>query len=180
MQTETSRRRATIGLSNFNSRGVGPIVVPDAIFSNWGEHALRNSIVKALLAGLLVPNREPPEWKSILKKEKHLGRKRDPRGAEKSELSDVNRRAGEGPVKVSPTLFEHLKTARGLSEVSGGAFDATVASLPGLWSLNAEAPRSAHCRSKRGLQIWWKGSGEGAAGEETAWARSRSLAVAAV
>lgn len=60
---------------------------------------------------------------------------------EKSELVAFNQHAGEGPQKVSPTLFELLKTARGYAEASGGAFDPTFASLHGLWSFNAEAPR---------------------------------------
>jgi thiamine biosynthesis lipoprotein len=58
-----------------------------------------------------------------------------------SELSKLNRGAGQGPMAVSPELFEMLQTARRISEDSGGAFDVTFASLGGLWSFRAEAPR---------------------------------------
>lgn len=60
---------------------------------------------------------------------------------EGSELVELNRKAGEGPQQVSTTLFELLKTAKGLAEATGGAFDPTFASLHGLWSFDPEAPR---------------------------------------
>ena len=58
-----------------------------------------------------------------------------------SELAALNRAAGQGPRKVSAPLFELLRTARGLSEASDGAFDVTFASLHGLWRFDQEAPR---------------------------------------
>ncbi len=50
-----------------------------------------------------------------------------------SELSGVNRRAAETPVKVSPELFSLLKTCFDLSRQSEGAFDITVGPLMKLW-----------------------------------------------
>ncbi len=58
-----------------------------------------------------------------------------------SELSTLNKAAGEGPVPVSPQLLEMLETAYRISEQSNGAFDVTFASLGGLWSFRSEAPR---------------------------------------
>jgi FAD:protein FMN transferase len=76
---------------------------------------------------------------------------------DKSELLAFNQQAGQGPQKVSPTLFELLKTARGYSEASGGAFDPTFASLHGLWRFSAENPRKptdAELKEKLPLVGW--------------------------
>lgn len=50
-----------------------------------------------------------------------------------SELNQVSRRAGSGPVKVSDDLFRVLAAAQRLARASGGAFDATVGPLSVLW-----------------------------------------------
>jgi FAD:protein FMN transferase len=50
-----------------------------------------------------------------------------------SEIAQVNRRAGVEPVRVSPPVFELLTACRALSEVTGGAFDITVAPLVRCW-----------------------------------------------
>ena len=46
-----------------------------------------------------------------------------------SELSRLNRRAPEGWVEVSPELFDLLEQSRRMSELTGGAFDVTYASV---------------------------------------------------
>ena len=46
-----------------------------------------------------------------------------------SELSKLNRRAPKGWVEVSPELFELLEHSRRVSELTGGAFDVTYASV---------------------------------------------------
>jgi FAD:protein FMN transferase len=51
-----------------------------------------------------------------------------------SELSRLVAQAGQGPIRISSDLFRVLSLARGLAEVSGGAFDATGAPLYQLWS----------------------------------------------
>lgn len=58
-----------------------------------------------------------------------------------SELAKLNKQAGQGPMPVTPEMFELLETAFLLSEQSDGAFDVTFASLGGLWSFRADAPR---------------------------------------
>lgn len=50
-----------------------------------------------------------------------------------SEVSRINDRAADGPVRVEPRLFELLKTSKQLSESTGGAFDITVAPLMRAW-----------------------------------------------
>lgn len=53
---------------------------------------------------------------------------------ETSEISEVNRRAGERPVPVGPELLEVVERAASLSELTGGAFDISFAACGGLWS----------------------------------------------
>ena len=50
-----------------------------------------------------------------------------------SELMRLARRAGEGPVEVSPELFEVLELAQRLAGETGGAFDPTLGPLTRLW-----------------------------------------------
>ncbi len=50
-----------------------------------------------------------------------------------SEISRVNREAGERPVRVSSNVFHLLERARALSRESEGAFDPTVAPLLRRW-----------------------------------------------
>lgn len=52
-----------------------------------------------------------------------------------SELSQLNARASQEPVRVEPRLFRLLERARQLSEETGGAFDITVAPLMRCWGL---------------------------------------------
>lgn len=52
---------------------------------------------------------------------------------EASPLSEVNRAAGQRPVKVTKELFNVISAALEVSEISGGAFDMTWASMRGLW-----------------------------------------------
>lgn len=56
-----------------------------------------------------------------------------------SEISRVNRDAFEQAVKVSASTFEVLQRSVEYSELSGGAFDITIAPLAGLWRAAAEA-----------------------------------------
>jgi len=59
----------------------------------------------------------------------------DPR----SVVSEVNRAAGEHPVRVPPELMEVLRMARSVSTRSRGAFDVTIGSLRG-WRFRAGDP----------------------------------------
>lgn len=52
---------------------------------------------------------------------------------EGSPLSEVNRAAGQRPVKVPKELFNVISAALKVSEISGGAFDITWASMRALW-----------------------------------------------
>lgn len=54
-----------------------------------------------------------------------------------SELSQVNRRAAEEPVPVSPDLFNVLEKARQVSELSNGAFDISFGSVGFLYDYRA-------------------------------------------
>src|ERR1700733_2482947 len=46
-----------------------------------------------------------------------------------SEISHVNARAANDPVRVTPAVFKFLRHARRLYEETGGAFDPTIAPL---------------------------------------------------
>ncbi|CAG1066015.1 FAD:protein FMN transferase [uncultured bacterium] len=56
---------------------------------------------------------------------------------EGSPLTEVNRAAGVRPVKVPGELFNVISAAMKVSELSGGAFDITWASMRGLWDFRA-------------------------------------------
>jgi len=58
-----------------------------------------------------------------------------------SDLDRVNRAAGEEWVDVSPELFFVLSKALEFAELSGGAFDPTVAPLLELWGFGTAHPR---------------------------------------
>jgi thiamine biosynthesis lipoprotein len=52
---------------------------------------------------------------------------------ESSDISQINRSAGKGWVKVSPETTEVIKAAQKISELSEGGFDVTVGPLVELW-----------------------------------------------
>lgn len=54
-----------------------------------------------------------------------------------SELSQVNAHAAEHPVRVAPELFSLIRRALEISELSGGAFDITYASVGYLYDYRA-------------------------------------------
>jgi len=60
---------------------------------------------------------------------------------EDSETSALNRRAGSGPVGVSPELFQLIRRALSVSELTGGAFDITFAGAGNLWDFKSPSPR---------------------------------------
>ena len=69
-----------------------------------------------------------------------------------SQLSQVNRRAGEGPVEVGPELLELVETSLDISRRTRGAFDITFASCGSLWSFREPSIPSERamrrCRQK--------------------------------
>ncbi|MFB6262764.1 MAG: FAD:protein FMN transferase [Bradymonadaceae bacterium] len=68
-----------------------------------------------------------------------------------SELSRVNRRAGERPVEVGPELMEVVALAQRISRRTDGAFDLTFASCDSLWSFRPpEIPSSSELKRCRG------------------------------
>jgi len=65
-----------------------------------------------------------------------------------SEVSRLNRTAHEGPVAVEPGLFGLLELARGISEWSGGAYDATAGALSEAWGF-VRGPRRVPTEAER-------------------------------
>ncbi len=65
-----------------------------------------------------------------------------------SEISRINRLAGETPIEVEPALFDLLRLAVQLSEETGGAYDITSAALWEAWGF---ARRAAEIPSKSQL-----------------------------
>jgi FAD:protein FMN transferase len=61
-----------------------------------------------------------------------------------SEWSEVNRRAAEGPVQVSPELFRLLRDCQNYSRNSDGAFDITVGPLMKVWGFYKGTGRLPH------------------------------------
>lgn len=59
--------------------------------------------------------------------------------APSSQLSQVNRKAAEEPVRVSPDVFEAVEEAQLASRITGGAFDITVGPLIALWNQARES-----------------------------------------
>ena len=57
-----------------------------------------------------------------------------------SELNRFNRSRSDDWYAVSPSLFEVVKTAQAISELSNGAFDVTVAPLVNLWGFGPISP----------------------------------------
>ncbi len=57
-----------------------------------------------------------------------------------SDLSYVNARAADGPVRVEPRFFRFLRRAALLSEQTEGAFDPTVGPLLTLWGFTGAEP----------------------------------------
>lgn len=69
-----------------------------------------------------------------------------------SEIATVNARASFGPVAVSPEVFSLVQRALELSEISGGAFDITVAPLVRCWGFmkgNGARPTDAQVAEAR-------------------------------
>jgi thiamine biosynthesis lipoprotein len=60
--------------------------------------------------------------------------------SESSETAEINRRAGERPVVVSPELFGLVARSLKVAELTGGAFDPTFAALSGLWDFKSPTP----------------------------------------
>lgn len=58
-----------------------------------------------------------------------------------SELSWINENAGKGPVRVEPRLLALLAECAALTEMTGGAFDATIGPLVRCWGFYREEGR---------------------------------------
>lgn len=63
-----------------------------------------------------------------------------------SEISHINRNAGEAPLAVSETTWNVLSGAALFARVTDGCFDPTVAPLVGAWGFNGRAPLTAPLR----------------------------------
>ncbi len=76
-----------------------------------------------------------------------------------SEISRINARAAEGPVRVEPRLFRLLQTARRLHTETEGAFDLTVAPLMRCWGFTGDTGRLpdpealAEARRRTGMHL---------------------------
>jgi thiamine biosynthesis lipoprotein len=67
-----------------------------------------------------------------------------------SDLSEVNRSAGKGPVRVIPELFDLLADCLDYSRESGGSFDVTVGPLMKIWGFYKGSGRFPHRAEIRG------------------------------
>ncbi len=71
----------------------------------------------------------------------------------KSDLSKLNREAGNEPVKVSPDLFKMIEVSLNYNRVLDGAFDISILPLVDLWSFGKrkDPPRKSDILSKLSL-----------------------------
>lgn len=60
---------------------------------------------------------------------------------EKSEISEINRKATQGFTKVSFDTFEILKKSAYYSKLTNGIFDITIAPLVKEWAINSDNPK---------------------------------------
>ena len=76
-----------------------------------------------------------------------------------SEISRINTRAADGPVRVEPRLFRLLQTAQRLHAATDGAFDLTVAPLMRCWGFvggmghHPDPEALADARSRTGMHL---------------------------
>ncbi len=76
-----------------------------------------------------------------------------------SQISRINARAADGPVRVAPRLFRLLQTAQQLHAATDGAFDLTVAPLMRCWGFTRgtghlpDPEALAEARSKTGMHL---------------------------
>lgn len=76
---------------------------------------------------------------------------------EDSELSRINRDAGQGPVPLSAEMFDLIARAQHFSQLSGGAFDISYASVGHLYDYRARRrPSEDELQQARAL-IGWRG-----------------------
>lgn len=75
-----------------------------------------------------------------------------------SEISRLNRAAGQGPQRVAPEVAELLRRSREWSELTGGSFDVTVGPLVALWTEAAErgAPPTADELAETRSRVGWQ------------------------
>jgi len=76
-----------------------------------------------------------------------------------SEVSRINREAGDGPVTTDPEVFDLIRRALDLSETTHGAFDITVGPLVKAWGFFREAgryPSPDELSEARALTGWEK------------------------
>lgn len=67
-----------------------------------------------------------------------------------SEWSELNRKAGDGPVRVSPELFNLIAACENYSRASDGAFDITVGPLMKVWGFYKGSGHLPHRAEIRG------------------------------
>ncbi len=76
-----------------------------------------------------------------------------------SPLMDVNRAAGQSPVRVPPELFFIVRRSLEISELTRGAFDITFAGAGKLWNWRAKDPRVPSPEEVRAslATVGWRG-----------------------
>jgi thiamine biosynthesis lipoprotein len=74
-----------------------------------------------------------------------------------SEISELNRRAGQGPVAVGPEFLELALSARKMSELTDGAFDVTFAPCWALWDFRTGVVPTDREREDCTALVGWRG-----------------------
>ena len=73
---------------------------------------------------------------------------------ESSEISAVNRQAGQGAVSVGPDLFAVIERSVRISEITQGAFDVTFAGCGRIWSIPRPVPSTPRWRRCNRTKYW--------------------------
>jgi thiamine biosynthesis lipoprotein len=108
---------------------------PEAIDSADGHWIRVHRRIMACRFEVLLPG-ERPEWMTAARTALNLADRLEARLSlfrGTSELCDINRRAGDGPVTVHPHLFDLLQQAARLHADTDGAFDITSTPLSRCW-----------------------------------------------
>lgn len=105
-----------------------------SIITSQSSFQIGTYITLSIYADHEVPNEVFDDLFDLIDKYEYMVSK----NIETSEVSEVNRQAGIGPVKVSDAIIEMLVLGKEYSEDSNGLFDLSIGSLVDLWGIGTK------------------------------------------
>lgn len=116
-----------------------------SIITSQSSFQIGTYITLSIYADHEVPNEVFDDLFDLIDKYEYMVSK----NIETSEVSEVNRQAGIGPVKVSDAIIEMLALGKEYSEDSNGLFDLSIGSLVDLWGIGT---KEAHIPEESEIQ----------------------------